>query len=124
MLRSMIAYVLALPVNRRLLLLGAWSITFAACMIVLGTWRYDSYRSAARVAILELKLKTLIEEQQIKEEALREALNGVYRSLYAVPEVKELPRRPLVIEGWQLKRDKDIQERLRLLELWRLRTER
>ena len=124
MFRPLIDAFLALPINRRLIVAGVVSVTGATCLLLLIMWRMDASHTAARLAVLELRLTTFIAEYQAKDEALKEELSGIYRTLYAAPEIKSPPRRPLVIEAWQQNVIKDLQAKVSRLEQWRLRAER
>src|SRR5262249_49463713 len=103
---------------------------FVALLVVLGAttalfialWVYTLYRVQRETTLLRLAVEAHQADRVKLDEAIRQELDTIYRTLYAPPETE--PRQPSTVELWQRNRDKELRDRIARLEQWRLRMER
>lgn len=108
------------PMTRRFGWLIALTFIVIIVTALLGALTRMVYRINANQVWIMLTLENLAKDRAAKDAEVRNALNDIYRTLYATPEPSATPpRRPSSVELWQQNRDKELRERLIRLERWR-----
>lgn len=113
-------------VEKRLILIGL-VVAFVVGATTYNALRtYMVWRLSAQVRLLELDVQTLKDQEQARQKAIEQWQAMIERTLFVEPSPKlpPPPRRPSVVEQWQLNRDRELRDRLRALERWRYESER
>ena len=105
-----------------LVFVGLAALALAAVWTVRLSQQYAA--AATQLAVTQQRLDTETHRERILWQSLRDELNEIDRTLYAQPPPSEAtPRRPSIVEAWQINRDKELRQRIHELELWRLAAE-
>jgi hypothetical protein len=104
-------------------------ITLAVAM--LGYWMWYSYKTRVEVEMVKTRVATLNREFDVAYKSVQDQLDTFYRTLYTEVEQKPVtppakpvpPRQPSTVELWQRNRDKELRDRIRVMEQWRQRME-
>jgi len=111
------------PIVVRRIMLWSIEIFMAGMMLALVILAARIlYRLDFRTRLLTIELQQEIKTREIKDNALREELDQIYRTLYAPPDTKN--RQQSQVELWQLNRDRELRQRIQRLERWRYESER
>lgn len=124
----------SITTERRVIMLGVivTSLVVATSLIAIRAWAI--YRLTTEQAILQSQFDLMRADLTSKDAAISSRLEAIEQTLYANPSppmtavtatvVPPMPRRQSSVEQWMYNRDKELQDRVRALELWRLRMER
>ena len=109
---------------KSVLVAGAATMGFVALFTLAAMRSYAVYKNTADVDLLKGQWQAYLVIQSKKEEALRDELNALEKTVYSPPSPTAPTRKPSVVEQWQVNRDAEVNKRLKALETWRYRTER
>ena len=92
-------------------------------LTALGMGLYSLYRIRVELSTLRVQYDTHVKERVVLDAGITKQLDMLYRTLYAPIDLPTpQPRQPSAVEVWQVNRDKELRQRLVVLEQWRLKT--
>lgn len=116
--------------SRHLVRLVVWTLKLLATALMLY-WMWYGLQNRERIEILEKQVAAQFRDRVVFAKQVQAQLDGFYRTLYTDPDLKpqviaviQEPRRPSVVEVWQLNRDKELRTRIERMERWRVEIER
>src|SRR5262245_27628105 len=102
----------------------AFALSVGFLLAVAAVLGLRVFQNRREVALLRIEYQAHLKDRAEKDDAVRQELDTMYRTLYASPVPSTEVRKPSAVEQWQVNRDKELRERIRQLELWRSRQER